>query len=39
MWQTVPHLSSGLSSKPQSPQKPYLLGELADTKRTLAQKE
>jgi len=33
------HLSSRESSKPQSPQKAYLLGELADTKRTLAQKE
>jgi len=33
------HLSSGESSKPQSPQKAYLLGELADSKRTLAQKE
>jgi len=33
------HLSSGESSKPQSSQKAYLLGELADTKRTLAQKE
>ena len=33
------HLSLGESSKPQSPQKRYLLGELADTKRTLTQKE
>ena len=33
------HLSSGESSKPQSPQKAYLLGELANTKRILAKKE
>jgi len=33
------HLSSGESSKPQSPQKAFLLGELAETKRTFAQKE
>ena len=33
------HLSSGESSKPRSPQKAYLLGELADTKRTFAPKE
>jgi len=33
------HLSSRESSKPQSPQKTYILGELADTKRTLAQTE
>jgi len=33
------HLSSGESSKPQSLQKAYLLGELADTKRILAQIE
>jgi len=33
------HLSSRESSKPQSPQKAYLLGDFADTKRTLAQKE
>jgi len=33
------HLSFGESSKPQSPQKAYLLGELAVTKRILAQKE
>jgi len=33
------HLSSRGSSKPQSPQKAYLLGELANTKKTLAQKE
>jgi len=33
------HLSSRESSKPQSPQKAYLLGELANTKRTLAKKE
>jgi len=33
------HLSSGESSKPQSSQKAFLLGELSETKRTLAQKE
>jgi len=33
------HLSSGESSKPQSLQKDFLLGELAETRRTLAQKE
>jgi len=33
------HLSSGESSKPQSPQKAFLLGELAEAKRTLAQKD
>ena len=33
------HLSSGESSKPQSPQKAFLLGEFAETKRTLTQKE
>ena len=33
------HLSSGESSKPQSPQKTSFLGELAETKRTLTQKE
>jgi len=36
--QIMAHLSSRESSKPQSPQKAYLLGELADTK-SLAQKE
>jgi len=33
------HLSSGESSKPQSPQKVFLMGELAVTKRALVQKE
>jgi len=33
------HLSSKESSKPQYPQKAHLLGKLADTKWTLAQKE
>jgi len=33
------HLSSRESSKPQSPQKDFLLGELAETKSILAQKE
>jgi len=33
------HLSLGESSKPQSPQKAYLLGELADAKRRLNDKE
>jgi len=33
------HYSLGESSKPQSPQKAHLLGELADAKRSLAQKE
>jgi len=33
------NLSSGESSKPQSPQKPFLMGELATTKRALAQKK
>jgi len=33
------HLSSGESSKPQSPQKTRLLGELEDTKRSLTHKE
>jgi len=37
--QVMVHLSSGESSKPQSPQKAFLLGELAETKRTLTQKE
>jgi len=32
------HLSSGESSKPQSPQKAFLMGELAAAKRFLAQK-
>jgi len=32
-------LSSGESSKPQSPQKAFLMGELATTKRSLSQKE
>jgi len=32
-------LSLGESSKPQSPQKAFLMGELATTKRSLAQKE
>jgi len=33
------NLSSRESSKPQSPQKACLLGELEDTKRSLAHKE
>jgi len=33
------HLSSQESSKPQSPQKPRLLGELEDAKRCLTHKE
>jgi len=33
------NLSSGESSKPQSPQKAFLMGELAATKRALTQKE
>jgi len=33
------HLSSEESSKPQSPQKAFLSGELAKTKRTLVQKK
>jgi len=33
------HLSLGESSKPQSPQKAFLMGELAATKRSLAQKD
>jgi len=33
------HLSSGKSSKPQSPQKARLLGELEDVRRSLSQKE
>ena len=32
-------MSSGECSKPQSPQKAFLLGELAEAKRTLAQKD
>jgi len=31
--------ASGESSKPQSPQKVHLLGELEDTKRSFAHKE
>jgi len=33
------HLYSGESSKPQSPQKAFLMGELVTTRRSLAQKE
>jgi len=33
------HLSSGESSKPQSPQKARLLGDLEDTKRSFTHKE
>jgi len=33
------HLSSGESSKPHSPQKAFLIGELKEAKRTIAQKE
>jgi len=33
------NLSSGESSKPQSPQKAYLIGELKDAKQTIAQKD
>ena len=33
------HLSSRESSKPQSPQKPHLMREFADAKRSLAHKE
>ena len=33
------HISSGESSKPQSPQKAFLMGELAAAKRSLAQKD
>jgi len=33
------HLSSGESSKPQSPQKAFLMAELAAARRSLAQKE
>jgi len=33
------HLSSGESSKPQSPQKAFLMGELAAAKRSTAQKD
>ena len=35
----ITHLSSGESSKPQSPQKAFLIGELATARRSLAQKE
>jgi len=35
----IAHISSGESSKPQSPQKASLMGELATTKRTIAQKD
>jgi len=30
------HISSGKSSKPQSPQKAFLMGELATAKRSIA---
>jgi len=33
------HISSGESSKPQSPEKAFLMGELAAAKRTIAQKD
>jgi len=33
------HLSLGKSSKPQSPQKERLLGELEDARRSLSHKE
>jgi len=33
------HISSGESSKPHSPQKAFIMGELATTKRSLTQKE
>jgi len=33
------HISSGESSKPQSPQKAFLMGELAVARRSLDQKE
>jgi len=33
------NISSGESSKPQSPQKAFLMGELAPTKRSLTQKD
>jgi len=33
------HLSSGESSKPQSPQRAHLMGELAYAKRSLTHKE
>ena len=33
------HISSGESSKPQSPQKAFLMGELVAAKRSLAQKD
>jgi len=35
----MPNLSSGESSKPHSPQKAYLIGELKDAKLTIAQKD
>jgi len=33
------HISSGESFKPQSPQKAFLMGELAAAKRTISQKD
>jgi len=33
------HISSGESSKPHSPKKAFLIGELKEAKRTIAQKE
>jgi len=33
------HLSSGESSKPHSPRKAFLIGELKEAKRTIAEKE
>jgi len=33
------HISRGESSKPQTPQKYFLIGELATAKRTIAQKD
>jgi len=33
------HLSSGESSKPHSPKKDFLIGELKEAKRIIAQKE
>jgi len=33
------HLSSGESSKPHSPQRAHIMGELVDAKRSLAHKE
>jgi len=35
----VAHISSGESSKPQSPLKTFLMGELAAAKRSIAQKD